>query len=59
MTIYEKKKGKNKTKQRLFTEVYLEEEKTKQNKKQLWCNEISGVLGALGHRFDPQPHTVA
>lgn len=24
----------------------------------LWCNEIGGVLGALGHWFDPQPGTV-
>ena len=24
----------------------------------LWCNRISGILAALGHRFDPQPSTV-
>ena len=24
----------------------------------LWCNGISGILGALGRRFDPQPGTV-
>ena len=24
----------------------------------LWCNEIGGVLGALGHRFNLQPYTV-
>ena len=24
----------------------------------LWCNEIGGVLGALGRRFDPRPGTV-
>lgn len=24
----------------------------------LWCNGIFGVLGVLGHRFDPQPGTV-
>jgi len=24
----------------------------------LWCNGIRGVLGALGHRFDPRPNTM-
>ena len=24
----------------------------------LWCYRISGILGALGHRFDPWPSTV-
>ena len=24
----------------------------------LWCNRISGVLGALGYGFDPQPSTM-
>ena len=24
----------------------------------LWHNGISGILGALGHRFDPWPGTV-
>ena len=33
--------------------------KQKQKKKEeefpLWYNEIGGVLGVLGHRFDPRP----
>lgn len=33
--------------------------KSKDGEFLLWCNEISGILGALGCRFKSRPHTVS